>query len=284
MNDFLSTKLFDDTYQYLPENVKTRDGAKFDPRLDLWAYRDSMLDIYLNFDKLHAQRGLINSSKKVLIWYAENMSAPHLRNMFYYFSHFLRVVSSDQNKVSKINTIDIINYRDKLVVNNEYYLGNLSGFFQKWHSLGVTGVSDETVELLKQLRLKSNRKGVAVSTMDSLHGPFTDLEVEALHAAIEAEFQLGHVNLDDYILIWLFLALGQRPIQYASLKVCDFVTSAAKDGNTIYTLNVPRAKQRGQLSRAVFRQRVLVQPIGEKLVKYIEDVKSLDFPSENEQY
>lgn len=274
MNDSLPTELLNNNSQYLPEGVKTRNGARFDPRLDRWAYRDSMADVSLNFDKLHAQRDLINSSKKVLIWYAENMSAPHLRNMFYYFSHFLSIISLDQNNVSQINTKDIINYRDKLVLNNEYYLGSLSGFLQRWHSLGVAGVSNDVIILLKQLRLKGNRKGEAVSTMDTLEGPFTDFEVEALHAAVEGGYEEGHIILEDYLLIWLFLALGQRPIQYASLKVCDFGTSVAKDGAAIYTLNVPRAKQREQLSRSVFSQRVLVQQIGEKFVKYIADVKA----------
>ena len=274
MNDLIALPLLNNIANDLPKEVVTRNGARFNPGLDRWTYRDGLEEVSINFNNLHAQRELINASKKVLIWYAENMSTPHLRNMFYYFAHFLSVTSLDQKNVSRIYTKDVINYRDKHVLKNEYYLGSLSGFFQRWHRLGLGGVSDDVIALLKQLRLKGNRKGEAVSTMDALNGPFTDLEVEAIHAATDNAYKTGILNTSDYLLIWLFLALGQRPIQYASLKVGDFGTSVAKDGSTMYTLNVPRAKQRAQLARSAFSQRVLVHQIGERFVKYIGEVKA----------
>ena len=99
MNDLVPLPLLNNATNDLPKEVVTRNGARFNPRLDRWTYRDGVEEVSINFDKLHAQIELINASKKVLIWYAENMSTPHLRNMFYYFSHFLSVVCLDQNKV-----------------------------------------------------------------------------------------------------------------------------------------------------------------------------------------
>ena len=259
--------------QDLPEVVMTKHGAKFNPRLDNWIYRERMEDISIDFGNLQAERCLINASKKILIWYAENKSCSHVRNMFYYFKHFLKTISLNQNIVSNIKGNDIINYRSKLMLKNEYYLGNLSGFLKKWHSLGVYGVSDDAITLLKKLRIKGNRKGEAVLTMDPLDGPFTDLEVDAIIVAVESGYKTGNIKLEEYLLIWLFLALGQRPIQYASLKVCDFKISVAKDGTAMYLLNVPRAKQQDQLSRSLFSQRKLAPKIGEKFIEYIEEIK-----------
>lgn len=273
MNDLMPLALLNNAPQDLPEEVTTRDGARFDPRLDRWFYRDSTTDVSINFSKLNVTSEFLNSTKVVLIWYVENKSTKHMMNMFARFQHMLGIFAVANEKVSEINSTDIINYRDSLSISNSWYLGNISGFLKKWHNLGVVGVSDDAIALLKQLRIKGNRKGEAVSTMDPLDGPFTDFEVEALHAAVDDGYKAGDINLDDYLLVWLFFALGQRSIQYASLKVCDFGASIAKDGATIYSLNVPRAKQREQLSRSVFSQRVLVPQIGEKFVQYIEEIR-----------
>ncbi len=275
MNDLMPLALINIASQDFPEEVTTRNGAKFDPRLDRWSYRDSTVTVSLDFLSLRATNNLIKSTKKVLIWYAENRSPDHLMNMFERFEHLLKYSKLGLDESSHINSNVLINYRASLSSKNSWYLGNLSGFLKKWHSLGVVGVTDDAIALLKQLRLKGNRKGEAVSTMDTLDGPFTDLEVEAIHTAVDNGYKMGDISLDDYLLVWLFLALGQRPIQYASLKVCDFGASVGKDGVTIYSLNIPRAKQQDQLSRSTFSQRVLVPQIGEKFLQHIEVVKAM---------
>lgn len=259
--------------QDLPDVVTTRNGAKFNPRLDSWSYRESSKTVSLVFTDLDITSELLMSLKKVLIWYAENKSPDHLINMFARFKHFLKSNQINFNMSLMIGSNDVINYRASLSSNNSWYLSSLSGFLQKWHSLGVGGVSDDAIALLNQLRLQGNRKGEAVSTMDSLDGPFSDYEVQAIHEAIENAYRTESIDIAEYLLVWLFLALGQRPIQYASLKLRDFAISSAKDGTAIYSLNVPRAKQREKLSRSAFSQRVLVPQIGEKFVQYKEEIK-----------
>lgn len=260
------------TVHELPSEVKTFNGARFDPRLDRWAYRDSTRNISLNFSEWKASPTLVDAAKNVLIWYAENKSPDHLKNMFERFQHMLRSNELCAN-AEQISSNDLINYRSKLSKNTAWYLGNLAGFLQKWHDLGVPGVTDDAVALLKQLRIQGNQKGVAVLTMDAENGPFSDIEVEAIQTSLVRAYEQNDINLEGYLLVWLFLALGQRPIQYASLKVCDVGTEESKDGAIIYTLRVPRAKQRGRLSRGDFKQRVLIPKIGEKLVQYAMEVQ-----------
>lgn len=274
MNNLLPIVPLHNSLIDLPSEVKTLNGARFDPRLDRWAYRDSMENLSLNFSELQTRRSLIDASKRVFIWYAQNKSAPHLRNMFFYLAHFLRTIHTDQRRGVSITANDIINYRGRLDANCGYYLGSLSGFLQKWHDLGIPGIADDVITLLKQLRIKGNRKGEAVSTMDTLDGPFTDIEAAAIHESVDRAYESQEISLSDYLLVSLFLALGQRPIQYASLKVCDVKTEESKDGTVIYTLRVPRAKQRGQLSRGAFSQRVLIPKIGEKLVQHAAEVQA----------
>jgi integrase len=139
--------------------------------------------------------------------------------------------------------------------------------------LGYPGVTKDAVALLKQLRIKGNVKGEAVLTMDSENGPYSDLEFQAIQHALDMAFEKEDICLEDYVLSWLYMALGQRSIQYAALKVCDVGTGEARDGLTIYTIRIPRAKQRNQLTRDVFKDRVLTPQIGEKILLHAQQVK-----------
>ncbi|KAG1440565.1 hypothetical protein G6F57_018978 [Rhizopus arrhizus] len=124
-------------------------------------------------------------------------------------------------QVSSITAVDVLNYRAGLQQSKEWYLGSFAGFLRKWVQLGYPGVGEDVELLLKQLRLKGNDKGVSVLTWDPHDGPFTHLEEEALQSALNQAYAKGDVSTADFTLAWLFILLGQRSKQYASLKVCD---------------------------------------------------------------
>lgn len=259
----------------LPAVARTRSGVEFDPREDRWAYRDTTITVSLNFAKWPATASFVASAKLALLWYAEHMSPAHVKNMFERLGHCLRSVCAGRdNPLAEITSTDLINYRTTLNDNTSWYLGNLSGFLQKWHSLGYSGVTADAVTLLKQLRTKGNRKGEAVLTHDPARGPFTDIELGSLQSALDRAYSDGGVDREAYLLAYLFMLLGQRAVQYASLKVCDVGVASAQDGTPVYTLRVPRAKQRNQLSRTEFKDRVLIPQIGELLVQYRDDVRA----------
>jgi hypothetical protein len=69
------------------------------------------------------------------------------------------------------------------------------------------------------------------------------------------------------------MALGQRPVQYAALKVCDVLRSTSKHGEVSYTVKVPRAKQRNRDLREMFKERPLVPQIGAPLFSYSQRVR-----------
>jgi integrase len=257
----------------LPQYVRTRNGALFDPHTDRWAFRDSTKTLSLDFSRLDVSPALLMSFKTTLVWYAENKSSHHLKNMYERFAHFLKSIRVDGREVAEISADDLLNYRALLQADQRWYVGNLSGFLKKWHSLNLQGVAADTIALLKQLRIRGNRKGEAVLTMDTENGPYTDIEFESIFSALDDSYESGKVDLGDYLLVWLFMALGQRPIQYAGLKLCDVVVGAGKDGALVYTLKIPRAKQRGQSLRSDFKDRVLIPQIGERLVQLREDVR-----------
>jgi integrase len=260
----------------LPEQARTRSGVQFDPCVDRWVYRDNSSTVSLNFPHLRKTTSdLTQSIKGVLLWYAENMSAAHLKNMFSHLERFFRVVTADRDEpLNEITSSDLINYRATLRKRDSWYLGSLSGLLQKWHELGYPGVADDAVALLKQMRFQGNLKGEAVLTMDPEHGPFTDIEVQSIQAGLDRDLSDGQISLENYLIVYLYMLLGQRSVQYAGLKVCDVGVSLSKDGVPVYTLRIPRAKQRAQLSRTEFKDRVLIPQIGKSLVEYANQVRA----------
>ncbi len=260
----------------LPAQARTRSGVQFNPLAERWSYRDNTETVSLNFSKFQLVTDtFMSASKLTFLWYAENMSSAHLHNLHQRLEHFIRLVTDGRDDpLNEITSQDVLNYKAGLRKRDSWYLGSLSGLLQKWHELGYPGVSQDAVALLKQLRIQGNLKGEAVLTMDTRHGPFTEIEIQSIHAGLESAKADGRINLESYLLVHLYMLLGQRSVQYAGLKVCDVGVGRSQDGSAVYTLHIPRAKQRAQLSRTEFKDRVLIPQIGELLVDYANQVRS----------
>lgn len=261
----------------LPALARTQSGVEFDPRVDRWAYRDSAYNTSLDFTSLSGvTSSFVESAKLTLLWYAENMSQPHLVNMFMRLAHFLRSIDAGRaSPLSEITSTELLNYKASLPQATSWYLGSLSGLLQKWHDLGYPGVSEDAVRLLKQLRIQGNRKGEAVLTHDPIDGPFSDIELESLQVALNTAYEQEKLGTESYLLAYLYMLLGQRSVQYAALKIRDVGVARSKDGTSVYTLRVPRAKQPNQLSRADFKDRVLIPQIGKLLVQHADEVRTV---------
>lgn len=261
--------------QVSESDSRTRAGVKFNPAANRWEFQDSVQDVALDFKSLEGfSDNLLTGAKSTLKWYAENRSSAHLVNLFMRLQHFARTLTNNDKRISVITAEDLLNYRATLNSSTEWYLGTLAGLLRKWHDLGYQGIEDSALLLLKQVRLKGNAKGVAVMTMDPENGPFTYLETEALQAALNSAYAEGTVDTSNFVLAWLYLLLGQRNLQYASLKVCDVKATTDFTGSRTYQVLMPSAKRRGIDARDRLVPRPLVEQFGEVLVEYAEQVRS----------
>lgn len=258
----------------LPDSVRTRSGATFDPNQPRWSFHDGVDTVSLNFSLMKwASPMLVESAKKVLIWYAENMSASQLKAHFSRLRLLLDFIGKQQGtQVVQITGPDLINYRTWLQPGNESLLGALSSCLKKWYALGIPGISHDAIQFLKQVRLKGPKKGIAVLTMDPLDGPFSEIELQAIYAALNDAYSTNGIDLGEYVLVWLFMLLGQRPRQFALLKVCDVSVSQKADGSFEYVVRVPRAKQQQQVHRQEFKDRLLAPAFGRLLQIYASEV------------
>lgn len=193
--------------------------------------------------------------------------------MYSQFKSFIVKISETSPKTEIIQSYDVLSYKANLPDHQKWYVGSLSGFLQKWVELGYPGVSEDVSRLLNLQRLPGNDKGWAVLTMDPEEGPFTEIELQVIHQAVNQAFATGKIGTRQYSLIWLFFATGSRPVQIADAKVMDLTVGHNEQGLPEYILHVPRAKQRAREKRSEFKARHLSKPIGEVLLAWIARVK-----------
>jgi integrase len=258
----------------LPAVIRTTSGIEFDPRQEVWRFRDALHTIHLDFGQISASANIVLGSKRILVWCAENLSSSTVAASFNGLKHFCKLVSNSNNGIVEVIDVpQLLTYRASLGKNKSWMLGVLSLLFRRWYQLGIPGVTLDAVTVLNQLRIPGMEKGVAVSTMDPVHGPFTDIEFEAIQSTVNFAYSTGKMSRSNYVMSMLFMALGMRPVQYAALKVGDVRVSEATDGSKVYSLRIPRAKQKRQQVRNQFKERVLIPKIGALLDLHANDVE-----------
>ncbi|MDP9651070.1 site-specific integrase [Paraburkholderia caledonica] len=261
----------------LPGIVTAKQGHQFAPNEDTWRLRELTHEVWLRFAKLpHLGSDFKAAFKAVLVWYAENFSIGYVKSQYNSIRRLLIYLSeTSAAPIVQLSSVDILNYKAHIGRADEWRLGAVSGFLKRWHAFGYEGVTEDAVALLKHLRLKGHPTGVAVATMDPITGPFTALEHEALLYALNRAYAEKEATLAEYVLCWMFIALGMRATQYARLKVCDVVQLHEEGGCPSYSVRMPRAKQRTvSHARSQFKDRLLTPQIGKLVFAFARQVEA----------
>lgn len=253
--------------------AKTKNGQEFNPNDNVWSHKDISRQYKFDFDTLHISGSRIYGLKRVFVWYLENHSLNHAANIFHGLKTLLKYLYEQlQDDILTITSTHLINYKSSLGIQYEYQLGSLSGLLKQWYEMGFSGLSKDAYDYLNETTFKGNEKGRAVLTMDPYDGPFTDLELENIQVAINNSYANKEITQGDYLLVWLLMIYGSRPLQYALLKVCDLLAPKRKDGSEEYIIRIPRAKDRNK-ARTEFKERIIPPTIGKILFEYREHIK-----------
>jgi integrase len=258
----------------LPEFVRLRSGAVFQPEREHWKFVDGIYTVYMNFQDLPAQVSpLIESAKKVLIDFLEKNSPTYAVNMFRSFVRLAAVIASSTNtSVDVVTEAHILNFlalhKDRL--GND---GQLSAFISRWDNLALLGISEDAKKLLEKVKKKGNKKGQAVLMLDPIEGPFTEFELQQLVHSLNQAYAKKRIAPKFFFLTWIAILTGQRISQYCALKVGDIVLGDDGNGAVTYEISIPKAKQRGAVIRDEFLVRPLLRQFGEALHNYAQEVK-----------
>lgn len=239
----------------------SREGYRFDPASPRWRLsRDRILS--MGWMSRTLSPSLADATKKVLIHYAISYSGAHAGNVADQFRAFTVWLSEQRGTIDRVSSSDLISYRSAIGRDREWHIGVLSGLLKTWIDLGIEGVDDTIAQLLNGWRLKGNRKGQAVQVKCPYKGPLSDLEYEGIQQRLLEAYEGDEVELEDFVLVTLFMATGRRPVQLGDLKAIDLIEGRASGGLREFILNVPRRKQRAFGWRKQFKPVALVPEIG----------------------
>lgn len=266
----------------LPAVAYTKSGVVFTPSDSRWAFRDGPKNICVNFDLVpKPAQPLVHGLKVALIWRFRNHASATAKNDFTNTLQLLRAIvkhrepdkksNKNDQPIEQISSQDLLNFRSSSSA-NELVLAGFAPFLRKWHGLGVAGIGDDVIQLLDKITIKTPSPGVAVATLCPQSGPFTDLEYEAIQEALNTGFKEEVIDEADYLLVWLFIAMGGRPVSMVALKLCDLIVPENLSDGSDFGLNLPMAKQKGSLARDQFIPLLLMRQIAEPLhlwVKYL---------------
>lgn len=191
------------------------------------------------------------SYKKTLTYFAKNLSSDYTKGLQSQFLVYLRATGT-----RKITIQSILNFKAKLNKRNQWYLGSLRVLLKKWYELGYQGVPDEVYEQLNDWRLSGNVKGEAVLSFDPKKGPFDDIELQGLNDAIAQSFEKGLISRGEFGMNLTLSYLGIRPVQITHIKLKDLIKGQSQ-GEDLYILRIPRAKQRNVGFREQFKDRAI---------------------------
>ncbi|WP_255265307.1 site-specific integrase [Neisseria sicca] len=183
------------------------------------------------------------------------------------YQQFQRLVIS--TRLENINVPIILDWKNKLGKDHEWYLGALKGFLLSWHEYGYYGVDESVALLLESFTLSGNNKGKAVLMRCPYTGAFTENEILALMTELARLWKEDLIPFETYTYIHLLQATARRPIQIRHLKFEDLKKEISQ-GTWNYFLNIPRAKKRGGLFRGTFKKLVITEDLYLILLNFIE--------------
>ena len=104
----------------------------------------------------------------------------------------------------------------------------------------VPGFHEEVAVQLDQIKLPFLKAGVSVMTRDPKRGPLDEQEHWLLRQAVKA----GDGDLIERVCVMLELETGARPSQLVLIEEQDLQVHRAPSGESFYSLDIPRLKQR----------------------------------------
>ncbi|MER2510408.1 MAG: hypothetical protein ABTQ27_16885 [Amaricoccus sp.] len=222
------------------------DGTPFDPSVDDWSIR-SRSRKGLNFARFReiTSPALIEAAKRPFRLLVETRNLNSVFAAFQQFRSLLLVAY--QRRDFPVDVIDAEDMAAWIARGNARYIGQIKLLFDAWRMLKAFGVEKEVFDFLNSVRAPTNDSLAAVRTWDPDAGPYRPAEDAALKVALDNGFNEGLVGLYGYALARTLRGLGMRPVQLASMKLCDLQRTGGR-----VEMHIPLAKQRGVPERGAF--------------------------------
>lgn len=245
----------------LPARALSRDGYGYSPPEDHWALVTDTGRLNFHFGDLGISADLVIGFKGFI---AAKLRSENPRSVYaaYQNVRYLLISIAKYDQISSvISSAHLMNYRASLQPEHLYRSTDVNDVVRAWARLGTPGIGKDAFATATEMPRYKRPRALAVRLRSPTHGAYSNLEFDGLYKALHAAFAAGEISIDNYGLCLLSGTVSPRPVQLASLWVCDLKVDLGPIGKT-YRLRIPRAKQRGGGYRAEFTERPLVEEIG----------------------
>jgi hypothetical protein len=245
----------------LPAQAETRDGYVYCPGDDDWVIVTDTQRRNFHFGDLGVAVSLVTAFKGFVVARLRSENPQSAYANYQWLRLLLLNIATYDPAAIEISSAHVMNYQAALEERYRYRSTQANDAVRNWARLGIPGISEEAFVAAADMPKYHCNKARAVRLRCPIEGAYSVLEYDGLCKALHAAFASGEISLDNYAICLLSGAIAPRPIQIASLMVGDLKVTAGPVGK-IYTLCVPRAKQRSGGYRAHFTERPLVEEIG----------------------
>lgn len=264
----------------LPEEVIDRSGLPVSVQGDKWKINDATFPSTINLNRA----GLLNpfiayAIKRYLIQRIKSVSPRETVNCWYSLKSL-----TTTNQWSELQSAKSIEDTEKILPTvlsellenlrrrkSEDQFHRIRAWYVWCTEQELPSFNAEVMYDLLKIKVPGNEKGRAVMLDDEEQGPLTDTETTALRN--------GLINDKGPILeracVWLCLAFGCNPANFALLREEDFIVRDFKNSNhKFYELKIPRIKKRDlKHQRSEFKSRKVDDKLAMLLAELINNNK-----------
>ena len=223
-----------------PGTVIDRNGIPVSTNGEQWRVNNVARAELLNWDLVATAPDIKDTAKAWVVHLIESLAPLTAARFFCEFRHFV-VVAKPLKSLHDI-TYPVL----EAAVTEMRSRGTAWKFsaVRRWYrwcsDQAVPGFHEEVAVQLAQIKLPFLKAGVSVMTRDPKRGPLDEQEHWLLRQAVKA----GDGDLIERVCVMLELETGARPSQLVLIEEQDFQVYRAPSGESFYSLDIPRLKQR----------------------------------------
>ncbi|MGH9396092.1 MAG: hypothetical protein ACRD18_04500 [Terriglobia bacterium] len=223
-----------------PGAVIDRDGMRVSTAEERWRVNNVGHSGLLNWDRMDTAPDIKDSVKAWVAHLIESKAPLTAANRFGDFKHFSAVTGHLQS-MHDITYPVLEGALEKMRSLGTAWKFSVVRQWYRWCAdQALPGFREEIAVQLDQIKLPFLKAGVAVMTRDPRRGPLDEQEHWLLRQAVKA----GEGVLIERVCVMMVLETGARPSQLVRLEEEDFQVYQAPSGESFYSLDIPRLKQR----------------------------------------
>ncbi len=276
LNTRLSDSLRDFDFPMLPDQIVDSHGLPMRIDGDVWRFNTPSHDTSFDFSRRDIQNPWLTYSLKQHLIHSVQRVSPmsgyvtiRLNTLYLTKAESwqeLRCASSLESHATALGKCmrEVLEH-----FRREKILHNFGGL-RLWYlwctdNLQEFGFDADDAYQMEMVRVPGMEKGLAVRLDDAEAGPINDAELILLRTALLKDSSTDWEHVQERAAVWLALAFGRNPANYARLRVCDY--GPLVDDQGIFGLRIPRIKKM-QLPRTAFK----LEYVDERLAAVIQQL------------